>query len=197
MDDRASDSSTSTSDARRADAQRNRARILEVAAAAFLRDPETSLNAIAKSAGVGAGTLYRHFPTREDLLLAVYKEDIDGLEASVRRTLDEQAPLDAFRDWARRLAASVRVKHGLGEALSTPTAQALIDSTYGPVTSAIRQLLDAAAAHGDARPGIDASDVLLLLSALWRVPRTEAGLEQADRILELVIDGLRPGSGAD
>jgi AcrR family transcriptional regulator len=181
-----------TEDGRRVDAQRNRTRILEAASAAFVRDPATSLNAIAKAAGVGAGTLYRHFPTREDLLLAVYKEEIDGLEASVRRTLDEKQPLDAFRDWARRLAASVRAKHGLGEALATPNAQALIDSTYGPVTAAIEQLLDAAADSGDARSGIDPSDVLLLLSALWRVPVTDAGLVQADRILELVIDGLRP-----
>ncbi|WP_255447315.1 TetR/AcrR family transcriptional regulator [Schumannella soli] len=170
--------------------------MLDVASAAFAADPETSLNAIAKSAGVGAGTLYRHFPTREDLLLAVYKDEIEGLEASVSRTLEQQEPLDAFRVWARHLAASVRVKHGLGEALSTPTAQALTDSTYGPVTSAIGQLLDAAAERGAARPGIDPSDVLLMLSALWRVPPTDSGLAQADRVLELIIDSVRTEPGA-
>jgi AcrR family transcriptional regulator len=176
---------------RRSDAQRNRARILATATAAFTADPEVSLNAIAKASGIGSGTLYRHFPTREALLLAVYQEEIDTLSESVARSLDEQDPLDAFRDWARRLAALVRTKHGLGDALSTPAAQAVIDATYEPVTTAIGRLLDAAAARGEVRRGIDPSDVLLLLSGLWRVPPGEAGLAQADRLLELVIDSLR------
>ncbi len=179
----------------RADAQRNRAHILEVAYEAFTSDPDVSLNAIAKRAGVGAGTLYRHFPTREDLLLAVYKEEIDALAEAVAPSLDGRAPLDAFRDWARKLAALVRVKHGLGDALSSPTAQALIDTSYGPVTSAIGQLLDAAAARGEVRPGADPSDVLLLLGALWRVPADVTGLAQADRILELIIDSLAGDPG--
>jgi AcrR family transcriptional regulator len=174
----------------RADAQRNRARILEVASAAFAADPEASLNSVAKQAGVGAGTLYRHFPTREDLILAVYAEEIDALADGVARSLTERAPLDAFRIWARRLAAQARVKHGLGDALATPTAQAVIDATYAPVTSAIEQLLGAAEARGDIGPGWDPSDVLLLLSALWRVPAGEAGLAQADRMLEMIIASL-------
>jgi AcrR family transcriptional regulator len=175
----------------RADALRNRARILEVAVAALTDDPHASLNTIAKTAGVGAGTLYRHFPTREDLLLAVYKEEIDALSDAVDRSLRERDPLDAFREWSLRLAALVRTKHGLGEALATPSAQAIIDSTYGPVTSAIGTLLDAACTRGEVREDIDPSDVLLLLSALWRVPDGDAGLRQADRLLDLVIDSLR------
>ncbi|MGH1550389.1 TetR/AcrR family transcriptional regulator [Leifsonia poae] len=174
----------------RADAQRNRARILEVAAQAFREDTDASLNQIAKRAGVGAGTLYRHFPTREALLLGVYKEEIDALERSVGPLLAEQEPLDAFRTWSRDLAALVRIKHGLGDALATPAAQAVIDATYAPVTAAIGALLDAAVAHGDIGPGADAGDVLLLLSALWRVPEGEAGLVQADRILEMVVGSL-------
>jgi AcrR family transcriptional regulator len=177
--------------ATRADAQRNRARILEVAAEAFTADPDVSLNAIAKRAGIGAGTLYRHFPNREVLLLTVYQEEIDALSGAVDRSLAEREPLDAFRDWSRRLAALVRTKHGLGEALATPAAQAIIDATYDPVTSAIGRLLEAAAARGDIRPGADPGDVLLLLSALWRVPSGEAGLVQADRILELIVESLR------
>src|SRR4051812_47236171 len=99
-------------DATRADALRNRARVLEVASAAFAADPEASLNSIAKLAGVGAGTLYRHFPTREDLVLAVYAEEVDALMSAVPGSLEEHRPLDAFRIWARRLAAQARVKHG-------------------------------------------------------------------------------------
>jgi AcrR family transcriptional regulator len=177
-------------DGQRADAQRNRARILEVAFTAFAADPGVSLNAIAKTAGVGPGTLYRHFPTREALLLAVYQQEIESLGTSVERLLDTQAPLDAFRTWARKLAELVRIKHGLGEALATPSAQAVIDATYDPVTSAIRRLLDAAAANGDIGPGVDAADVLLLLSALWRVPSGEQGLVQADRILDMIVASL-------
>jgi AcrR family transcriptional regulator len=178
--------------AERADAQRNRARLLDVARDAFTDDPDASLNTIAKRAGVGAGTLYRHFPTREDLLLGVYQHEIESLAEAVSRSLEHQDPLDAFRDWARHLAALVRTKHGLGDALSTPSAQAVIDQTFGPVTSAIGQLLDAAAARSEVRPGLDPSDVLLLLVGLWRVPPGPMGLEQADRLLEFVIASLRP-----
>lgn len=174
----------------RADAQRNRARILEVASAAFAADPEASLNSVAKLAGVGAGTLYRHFPTREDLILAVYAEEIDALSEAVVQSLEEHAPLDAFRIWARHLAAQARIKHGLGDALQSETAQAVIDATYAPVTTAIVQLLSAAEERGDIRPGWDPSDVLLLLSALWRVPAGDAGLVQADRILEMILASL-------
>ncbi|MCX8561963.1 TetR/AcrR family transcriptional regulator [Mycolicibacterium mucogenicum] len=177
-------------DPQRADAQRNRTRILDAAYAAFTADPEVSLNAIAKRAGVGPGTLYRHFPSREALLLAVYQQEIDCLGELVGELLQEKPPLDAFRAWARKLAELVRVKHGLGEALATPSAQAVIDATYGPVTNAIQQLLAAAVAGGDIRGGVDAADVLLLLSALWRVPAGEEGLAQADRILDMIVSSL-------
>lgn len=179
-------------EATRADAQRNRQRILAVAYRAFAADPDVSLNAIAKLAGVGAGTLYRHFPTREALLLAVYQEELASLVASVDRLLRERPPLDAFRVWVRELAAQTRVKHGLGEALASPAARAAIDANYAPVHAAIQRFLDAAAARGEVRDGIEPSDVLLLLGALWRVPDGDAGLRQADRMLELVVDSLAP-----
>ena len=174
----------------RADAQRNRARILEVAYSAFATDPGVSLNAIAKLAGVGPGTLYRHYPTREALLLAVYREEIDSLSGLAERLLVKQPPLVAFRCWARKLAELTRLKHGLGEALASPSAQAVIDASYGPVTTAIRQLLNAAETSGDIRAGVDPADVLLLLSALWRVPQGDGGLTQADRILDMIVDSL-------
>src|SRR3981081_1744141 len=101
----------------RADALLNRERILAVAYAAFADDPEVSLNTIAKRAGVGAGTLYRHFPTREALILAVYRHDVQRLVDSVPDVLAKNAPLGAFRVWFHTLADYVRVKHGIGEAL--------------------------------------------------------------------------------
>ena len=94
--------------AMRADAQLNRERILAVAYQAFAEDPRVSMNAIAKRAGVGAGTLYRHFPTREDLVLAVYQQEVQTLVEAVDGILDEHPPLDALRVWFLRLAAFVR-----------------------------------------------------------------------------------------
>ncbi|WP_445166025.1 TetR/AcrR family transcriptional regulator [Mycolicibacterium sp. Dal123E01] len=177
-------------DIQRADAQRNKVRILEVALPAFAANPQVSLNAIAKLAGVGPGTLYRHFPTRESLLLSVYQEEIQTLGADVERLLETRSPLDAFRTWSRKLAELTRLKHGLGEALESPAAEAVISASYEPVTAAIRRLLDAAANNGDIRPDVDAGDVLLLLSALWRVPAGRQGLEQADRLLDMIVDSL-------
>lgn len=184
----------STATRRRADAQRNRARILEVAYSAFAQDPDASLNAIAKLVGVGPGTLYRHFPTREALLLAVYQEELEQLVGAVDGMLEREEPLDAFRSWSRRLAAYARIKHGLGEALTSPEAQAAIGAAWAPVRRAVSRLLAAAAEKGDIRAGSDPDDVILLLSSLWRVPAGEQGLEQADRLLEMIIVALRHAS---
>jgi AcrR family transcriptional regulator len=176
----------------RAHALRNREHILHVASEALAESGTTSLNVIAKRAGVGAGTLYRHFPTREDLILAVYQRDVQRLVDSVPDVLAAHPPLEAFRTWFMTLADYVRVKHGLGEALYTAAAQDVINETYAPVIAAVTVLLDACAAGGSLRSGLDPDDVLLLVGFLWRTPATEAGREQARRLLELVIEGLRP-----
>lgn len=175
----------------RTDALKNRDHILQVAHEAFAESGATSLNAIAKRAGVGAGTLYRHFPTREDLLLAVYRHEMQQLVDSVPEILATHAPLDAFRTWFHTLARYVRLKHGLGEALHTAAAQEIINETYAPVTQAVATLLTACEQEGSLRPGLDAADVLLLMGFLWRVPADPTGEQQARRIMELTIDGLR------
>jgi AcrR family transcriptional regulator len=177
---------------RRADAQLNRDRILQVAHDAFAESSDASLNSIAKRAGVGAGTLYRHFPTREALLLAVYEHDVRRLVDSVDATLDEHEPSVAFRVWFERLADYIRIKHGLGDALHGAAAQEVIDSTYAPVTAAIGQLLDAGAKTGAFRADLDPSDVLILMGFLWRIGDGEDNRAQADRMFKLVLDGLRP-----
>jgi len=175
----------------RADALRNREHILRVAHDAFAEHGATSLNAIAKRAGVGAGTLYRHFPTREDLILAVYQHDVQRLVDEVEDVLAEHTPLDAFRVWFEKLADYVRVKHGLGEALHTVAAQNIVNDTYAPVTAAVGVLLDACASEGSVRPGLNPADVLLLMGFLWRVGADDAGRAQAARVMEISIDGLR------
>ena len=177
--------------AMRADAQLNRERILAVAYPAFSDDPKVSLNAIAKLAGVGAGTLYRHFPTREDLILAVYRQEIQSLVDVVPDLLAAHPPLDALRTWFLRLADLVRVKHGLGEALQTATAQDAVNATYAPVAGAIGALLAACERAGDVRPGLEPADVLLMMGFLWRVGPGDAGRQQAGRVLDLAISGLR------
>ena len=176
----------------RAHALRNREHILKVASEAFAESGTTSLNAIAKRAGVGAGTLYRHFPTREDLILAVYQRDVQRLVDSVPDILAEHPPLDSFRIWFLTLADYIRVKHGLGDALYTAAAQDVVNEAYAPVIAAVTVLLQACASDGSLRDGLDPDDVLLLMGFLWRTPVTEAGREQARRMLDLVIDGLRP-----
>ncbi len=153
----------------RADAQQNRERILRAAHDAFAESDDASLNSIAHRAGVGAGTLYRHFPSREALILAVYRHDVQVLVDSVSDVLARYEPLDAFRVWFERLADYVRVKHGLGEALHSAAVQDAVNQTYAPVTAAVSQLLAACEAAGVIRRGLDPADVLLLMG----FPRNE------------------------
>lgn len=176
----------------RADAQRNRTRILEAASAALADDPGASLNAIAKRAGVGPGTLYRHFPAREDLVLALYGHEIEQLAERVDALLARESPTAALRTWFLALARLIHLKHGLGDALDTAAARAAIDATYAPVLGAIRRLLDAGAQAGELRDDLDESDVLLLMSCIWRVPDSAAGRAQAERLLDTVTAALRP-----
>jgi AcrR family transcriptional regulator len=176
----------------RSDALKNREVILQVAHDALAESPDASLNSIAKRAGVGAGTLYRHFPTREALILEVHRHDMDRLVDSVPDVLAAHAPLDALRQWFTTLAAYVRIKHGLGEALHSAAAQEVVSASWPPVTAAVGRLLDACVRAGEVRPGIDPVDVIMLMSCLWRTPDTPDGAAQADRLLELAIDGFRP-----
>jgi AcrR family transcriptional regulator len=176
----------------RADALKNREHILLVAHDALAESGTASLNTIAKRAGVGPGTLYRHFPTREDLILAVYRHDVQRLVDSVPDVLAAHTPLDAFRTWFHTLADYVRVKHGLGEALHTAAVQDSVNETFAPVTAAVATLLRACENDGSLRPGLDAADVLLLMGFLWRVGPGHEGREQARRVMELAIAGLSP-----
>src|SRR3954451_15637667 len=108
----------------RSDARENRDRILDVARAALEESSDTSLNQIAQRANVGAGTLYRHFPSREALVLAVYQLDVNQLaESAPDRLAAAGAPLEALRDWTTQLVKYMRMKHGLGDALSPSASQ--------------------------------------------------------------------------
>jgi hypothetical protein len=111
---------------------------------------------------------------------------------SVPDVLATRAPLDALRQWFTTLATYVRIKRGLGEALHSAAAQEVVSGSWPPVTAAVAQLLDACERAGEVRPGIDPVDVIMLMSCLWRTPDNPDGAAQADRLLELAIDGFRP-----
>lgn len=174
----------------RSDARENRARILAAAREAFAEDGATSMNQVAQRAGVGAGTLYRNFPTRETLVLAVYQDEVERITGTVPGLLAEMPPLEALRHWTTDLVEAMRRKHGLGDALSPTAHQAITEQTYGPVVAAITQLLDAGKKDGSIRTDADAGDFLQLTAALWRAP---SGPEDwSPRMLALILDGLRP-----
>ncbi|WP_328580520.1 SbtR family transcriptional regulator [Streptomyces sp. NBC_00370] len=101
-------------------------------------------------------------------------------------------PPEALRSWFTTLTGYVRIKHGLGEALHSAAAQDVISASWPPVTVAVQRLLDACVEAGEARPGIDPVDVIMLLSCLWRTPDSPEGAAQVDRLLDLAIDGFRP-----
>jgi AcrR family transcriptional regulator len=178
-------------------AARNRAAILDAAHELLAESAAASMNEIAKRAGVGAGTLYRHFPAREDLILAVYRHDVRKLVDSVDKLLATHPPLAAFTTWFETLAAYIRVKHGLGEALHSAAIQSAIDETYAPVVAAVTKLLDACVADNSVRRGLDPADVLLLMGFLWRVAPGEDGIRQGRRLTQIVLDGIRTGRPSD
>ena len=178
----------------RADARLNRTRILDAARGMLVTDPQVSLNQIGKAAGVGQGTLYRHFPSREALVLAVYRHEIEILVALAPTLLAAHPPLAAFRRWCDRLAEIGRVKHGVADVLHAVISDQDFQATYGPLVAAVGELIDACQASGDMRPEARPEDFLLLTRFLWQTAPGPDGDAQAHRLLELVFRGL---AGAD
>jgi AcrR family transcriptional regulator len=178
----------------RADAQRNRGRLLEVAVHAFSQDgPDVPLDAIAKDAGVGIGTLYRHFPTREALVEAAYRNELERLCDAVGGLLSTASPDVATRAWMDLFVDYMTTKRGMADAL-----RAVIASGGNPfaesrnrLTGAITTLLDASAAAGTLRSDIEPGDVLTSLSGVSLAAGEPAQRDQARRLLDLLMDGLR------
>jgi AcrR family transcriptional regulator len=174
----------------RADAAGNRARIIQAARAVIANADELKLNAIAKQAGVGQGTLYRHFPTREDLLAEVYREDVGQLVAAAPALLAEHEPLTALALWFDLVAEYARVKRGVFAAVELAVSQDLAAHSLGPIGEALTTLLDAGQADGTIRPDVDARDVILLIGYLTRLEPAEWDT-RARHLLQLVLAGLR------
>jgi AcrR family transcriptional regulator len=179
-----------TSSHRRADAVENRARIIEAARSLVATSDELKLNAVAQRAGVGQGTLYRHFPTREDLLAEVYRQDVDELVATAPALLEEHAPLAALTRWFDRVADYAEVKRGVFAAVQAAVWRDLSAHSLGPIGDALTLLLDAGKADGSVRRDVDARDVILLISYLSRLDGTESETD-ARHPLTIILDGLR------
>ena len=175
---------------RRADAAENRARILEAARAVIAGSDELKLNAIAKQAGVGQGTLYRHFPTREDLLAEVYRHDVEELVAMAPKLLTEHEPLEALARWFDRVADYARIKRGVLAAVEVGVWQPLTTHSLGPIGDAVTTLLDAGKTDGTIRPDVDARDVIILIGYLSRLDESEWDT-RARHLLDIVLDGLK------
>jgi len=175
----------------RSDAEQNKARILEVASTALSASSDATLQSIAKLAGVGQGTLYRHFPTREALLVAVYRQDVEELIDAAPLLVAAHPPLEALRRWLDRLAAYGRIKHGAAEAVHAATRADLSREYYDKTTAVMTLLLDVGKKAGVVRPDIDADELLLLVGFLWRLDNTDWEA-RAHHLLDLVMDALRP-----
>ena len=182
----------------RKDARTNRERILTAARSAFAASTSASLSAIARQAGVGIGTLYRHFPSREALIVELYRHEIQHLIDLAPALLETNQPLEALRLWFGEVARYGQLKFGAAEVIHAATSGGLDDEYYEPFVRAIAVLLEAGAADGTLKSGLDPEDVLLQLSVLWRIDPARGGEARAARILDLIVDGLRrPRSGPE
>lgn len=176
----------------RADGARTEARILEAAREVMETPGNSTMSAVAKRVGIGQGTLYRHFPTWESLVLAVYREGFNELVGGVSDYSDRPG-LDGIRDWLVDLADRGRSTNVLTDVLLTSSVISLCDEGYQPVVDALDALLAAARERQDARSDIDGAALLVLVGFLWRTDSNLAELRAC--LLDVVMDGLRPADG--
>ncbi len=179
----------------RMDAQRNRERILEVAKEAFTRSgASTSLDDIAKQAGVGAGTLYRHFPTRDALLEAVYRTEVEKLAAAERKYAQAMPPIEALRTWMLLFVDYIAAKHIIAPALNTYIGgpSKLYEGSRDQIRGAIDALVKRAIESGDIRKDLDPFDLLRALIGVSNVASGPDWQQSARRLVDILILGSRP-----
>jgi AcrR family transcriptional regulator len=179
----------------RADALRNRERILEVAKEAFTRSgADASLDDIAKKSGVGAGTLYRHFPTREALIEAVYHNEVAKLAAAQRELSAKLPPVEALRAWMLLFVDYIEAKHIIAPALNTLVGgpSKLYEASRSHVQGAVEALVKQAVESGDLRADIVPFDLLRALIGVSMVALSTDWPESARRLVDILISGSRP-----
>jgi AcrR family transcriptional regulator len=178
----------------RTDAVRNRERVLEAAKAVFSAGgPEASLEAVARHAGVGIGTLYRHFPTREALFEAVYRREVEQLADLAEQLKAEANPVEALRRWLRSIVEFVATKKGMSAALALAVNSSSELSAYSieRLTKAVGALLDRAVAAGKVRADISPEDLLRALVGMCYLHDQPGWQASVLRLLDVFLDGLR------
>src|SRR6202162_5285471 len=179
----------------RADAERNRERILEVAKEAFTRfGADASLDDIAKQAGVGAGTLYWHFPARGELLQAVYRSELEKLAAAAQKFAQTMPPIEALRAWLLLFVDGIATKQLIAPALNTLLGdpKKVFEASYAQVHEAIRALVKRAIRSGDIRKDLDPLDLLRALVGVANVATSPDWQQSARRLVDILITGSRP-----
>ncbi|MFC8373323.1 MULTISPECIES: TetR/AcrR family transcriptional regulator [unclassified Streptomyces] len=182
----------------RADARRNRDRLLAAAREAFAATPDTvPLDAIARAAGVGIGTLYRHFPTREALVEALYAAELDEVVSGAPALLAELEPSAALRAWMTRYAEFFKIKRGMSDTLRAGWASGSIatPATRERITAAIAEMLRSGAEAGSLRSDVDPDDVTMMLLGVFLSTTAIDSPERVGPLLDLLVDALRPAQG--
>lgn len=182
----------------RADARRNIDALLRAAREVFnASGVDAPVKEIAERAGVGVGTLYRHFPQRPDLIKAIIRKEVDACAEAASKLAAHHAAAEALALWMQRLVDLVATKRGLAAALHSgnPAYQLLPDYVLSRLTPALQGLLDAAAAAGTIRTGVNASE-LLLAGMRVAAPASDGDVAQARRMVALMVDGVRFGAAA-
>jgi AcrR family transcriptional regulator len=176
----------------RADAQRNRERILKTAKEAFARHgANASLDDIAKQVGVGSGTLYRHFPTREELLKAVYRTELEKLAAAEQKLAETMPPIEALRAWLLLFVDAVAAKQLIAPALNMLVGdhKKMFEASYARMQEAIRALVKRAVKSGDIRKDLDPMDLVRALVGVSNVASSPDWQQSARRLVDILITG--------
>jgi AcrR family transcriptional regulator len=187
---------THTDRAMRADAVRNREKLLAAATELFAAGTDVPLEAVAKRAGVGIGTLYRHYSTREDLVAAAYRKEVERLHDAAAELLRDHPPDVALAEWMDRFVTYAAAKRGMLDALrcAFESDSGLKTDARGQILDALGTLLDAGTAAGTIRADVTPDDVARAMGGIWVMPDGPDWPEQARRLLGLVMDGLRYGA---
>jgi AcrR family transcriptional regulator len=182
----------------RADGLRNRERLIDVAKLAFAEiGPNVSLEEIARRAEVGIGTLYRHFPTRDDIIAAVYRREVTQLADAAKRLLETRPAGEALHEWLRLFVDYIATKKVIAPALASMTGgtSALYESSIDLMKGAIADLVEKAIAAGDIRPDVEPFDLVQALGSFAMGVSASPGWETRTlRLIDILMDGLRSGS---
>ena len=184
--------STHQPKAQRSDALRSRGLLLGAAAEAFAADESPTFKDIAERAGVGIATMFRHFPTREALVEAVYRSELETLCESAAHLGERRPPIEALRVWMIRWARFVVTKRGMADVLQGMVAQGVVTKSATAIllTQAVETILAAGRRDGSLRADVAAEDVIAALSGILVVAGAAGQETQAHRLIDLLMDGL-------